>query len=246
MKTQTDFGDFELVPSSASMTESRLLQELKSGRLIDVIWSSTSPQKEKDLRPIRTPLLKGLLGYRISFIHKDTQDRFDNIIDLNDLRGFRIGQGIGWGDIDVYKHNGISVSQAPYISLFGLIGPRRFNLFPRGITEVFKEFAVYGKDNPTLAIEENIVLHYPWPYYFFTSRNNEALATRIETGLERMITDGSFDEIFLKYNSHSIKKARLSERHLIQLENPFLPEETPLDRKELWYIPSRNLGISKQ
>lgn len=235
--TRPDFGDYELSPTPFPLTESRMLQGIKSGLMMDVIWSSTSPKKEKELRAIRIPLRKGILGYRICFIHEDHQATFDQVKTLDDLKQFRVGQGIGWGDIDVYKYNNINVSQAPYLSLFSLIGPRRYNLFPRGISEIFKEYEVYGDDNPTLAIEDGIVLYYPWPYYFFTSKENEKLAIRLETGLARMIKDGSFEAIFNKYNAEAIKKSRLNERRLINLENPFLPKSTPLERKELWFRP---------
>ncbi|WP_438466534.1 amino acid ABC transporter substrate-binding protein [Marinomonas sp. PE14-40] len=235
--TRPDFGDYELSPSPFPMTESRMLQEVKSGRMIDVIWSSTSPKKEEELRPIRIPLRKGILGYRISFIHKEHQAIFDQVKTLNDLKQFRVGQGIGWGDIEIYKHNNIPASQAPYVSLFSLIEPRRYNLFPRGVNEIYKEYEVYGKDNPTLVIEDGIVLYYPWPYYLFTSRQNEALALRLEEGLERMIENGSFEAIFNKYNADAIRKAELGKRRLITLENPFIPAETPLNRSELWFSP---------
>lgn len=236
-KTQKDFGPYELIPAKLSMPESRLLQEIKMGQRIDVIWSSTSPQKEQDLMPIRIPLRKGILGYRVSFIHQDEQDSFEQIHTLQDLKRFRVGQGIGWGDIKIYEHNGIPVSHAPYESLFGLIGPSRFNLFPRGISEIFNEMALYGEANPSLIIEDNILLYYPWPYYFFTSKHNQKLAQRIETGLERMIKDGSFDRIFNKHHKKSIEQANLKKRRLIHLENPFLPEKTPLDRQALWFVP---------
>jgi hypothetical protein len=237
LKTRHDFGDYELIPSALPMTESRLLQEVKTGRLIDLIWSSTSPQKEQALRPIRIPLRKGILGYRIGLIHKSSQLSFNDVESLDDLRQFRIAQGIGWGDVELYKHNGIIVGQAPYQSLFTLIEPKRFQLFPRGVSEIFHELEVYGTANSTLAIEENIVLYYPWPYYFFTSKTNETLANRIEVGIERMIDDGSFEAIFLKYNRAPIEKAKLNERRLIPLTNPFLPDKTPLDRAELWFVP---------
>ena len=237
-KTQDDYGDYQLIPMSFTMTESRLLKEVKSGNNLDIIWSSTSPQKEEELIPIRIPLRKGILGYRISLIHKDNQFLFDPLKSLEDLQAFRIGQGIGWGDINIYKENNIPVGNAPYESLFSLIGPRRFHLFPRGITEIYNELALYGTQNPNLTIEKNLVLHYPWPYYFFTSKQNKNLAMRIEAGLERMIKDGSFDRIFDKYNAEAIQKSELDKRHLIRLNNPFLPENTPLDRQELWFVPS--------
>jgi len=236
--TRPDFGDYELSPTPFPMTESRMLQEVKSGKIIDVIWSSTSPKKEEELRPIRIPLRKGILGYRISFIHKEHQIIFDQVNTVDDLKKFHVGQGIGWGDIDVYKHNNIPVSYAPYTTLFSLIGPRRFNLFPRGVNEIYKEYAVHGESNPTLTIEDGIVLYYPWPYYFFTSKENEKLAIRLETGLARMIKDGSFEAIFNKYNADAIRKAELGKRRLITLENPFIPAETPLNRSELWFKPA--------
>lgn len=241
LKTQTDFGPYQLRSSTSDMTESRLLHEVKSGNKVNVIWSSTSPQKEEDLRVIRIPLRKGLLGYRLSFIHKDEQAKFNQVHTITDLKAFHIGQGMGWGDIRLYENSDIIVEQAPYQSLFKMIAPKRFDLFPRGINEIYKELEIFGEANPKLAIEKSFAIYYPWPYYFFTSKNNESLALRIEVGLKRMIADGSFDRIFLKYNHVAIQKAKLSERKLIHLKNPFLPKNTPLDDAKLWYFPKVGL-----
>lgn len=237
-KTQADFGDYELVPSEKSMTESRLLHEVRSGKKLDVIWSSTSPQKEKALRAIRIPLRKGLLGYRLCFIHQENQSKFDHVNSLEDLKAYHIGQGVGWGDVALYQHSDIKVEQAPYQSLFKMISLKRFDLFPRGINEIFNELTIYGPANPNMAIENGFILYYPWPYYFFTSKENEALAIRIEAGLERMIEDGSFEHIFMKYHQDSIEQAQLDKRNLIRLENPILPKNTPLDNPKLWYFPN--------
>ncbi len=116
---------------------------------------------------------------------------------------------------------------------------KRFDLFPRGINEIFSEFALHSKENPTLAIEKNLLIYYPWPYYFFFNKDDDALKKRIELGLRKMIKDGSFDAIFIKYNGDAIKQANLPGRRLIQINNYLLPKETPLDDATLWFHPKK-------
>ncbi|OZG72297.1 hypothetical protein BTA51_16285 [Hahella sp. CCB-MM4] len=236
-KTEDDFGPFELLPSYPKMTESRLLQELEAGRRIDVMWSSTSPEKEKKLLPIRIPLRKGILGYRICFIYKHRQNFLHGVKTLQDLQELRIGQGIGWGDVEIYRAAGIIVEQSTYDNLFKMVNSNRFDLFPRGISEIYQEYELYASDNPNLHIDDHLLIYYPWPYYFFTSKNDIALANRLETGLWRMINDGTFDELFFKYNRKSILRGKLSDRHLISIDNPNLTKETPLGDSRLWFDP---------
>ena len=44
-----------------------------------------------------------------------------------------------------------------------------------------------------------------------------------------------FVEIFVESYKTYIEKAQIENRTFYPLENAFLPEETPLDRKELWF-----------
>ena len=233
-KTVLEFGSFELAPSPRGMNEARYLAELSSeSKLVNIVWSSTSAQKEADFLPIRIPLRKGLLGYRIALIAKDSQAKIDQVKTLAELRQFTIGQGNGWGDVDIYKANGFTVRTAQYGNLFEMVDNGRFDLFPRGIGEIFPEFALHAKDNPNLAIEKNLLLYYPWPYYFFFNKNDAALKQRIEAGLRRMLKDGSFDANFQKYNAAAIRQADLKNRRVISITNNMLPKETPLNDASL-------------
>lgn len=63
------------------------------------------------------------------------------------------------------------------------------------------------------------------------------MAERIETGLRKMLRDGSFDQLFWQHNHAAIEQAHLQDRRLIRLNNPFLPKETPLDDASLWFDP---------
>ena len=240
--TTKEYGPYQLQATALPMTEARQLMELgKRGngpRQITVVWSSTSEEKERDLRPILIPLRKGLLGYRICLIRAEHQAEIDRINTLEDLRHYTVGQGIGWGDIDVYNANEIRVLTALYKQLFGMTDAGRFELFPRGINEVFDEFEENRKTNPHLAIEQHLLLYYPWPYYFFFNRADVQASTRVEKGLWLMIQDGSFEASFQRFHGEAIKRANLAGRRVIRLNNPLLPTDTPLNNPILWYEPA--------
>lgn len=221
------------------MNEARALAELLNpAGMVNIVWSGTSLQKEKDYRALRIPLRKGILGYRVALIAKDRQTDIDRIRNLDDLRKASIGQGIGWGDVAIYRANGIGVQTAGYESLFKMVAANRIDLFPRGINEVFPEHAARQDAIPDLAVEKNLLIYYPWPYYFFFNKFDRALPKRIESGIRKMIRDGSFDALFMKYNRASILKANLKHRRIIRLKNPTLPKETPLNDASLWFDPA--------
>jgi hypothetical protein len=238
-KTVPEYGPYQLGPSKLEMNEARYLRELHDGNSINIIWSSTSFEKERDYLPLRIPLRKGLLGYRVAFTSATNQAKIDKVKTIDDLRKLTMGQGTGWGDVRLYQDNGIDVVTTKYENLFRMVAQSRFDLFPRGIGEVFNEFEVYGKQVPGLQIENNLLFYYPWPYYFFFKKNDNALYERVEKGIRKMMADGSFDAIFRKYNDKAIRQARLKERRLIKLENRFLPKETPLNDAGLWFDPAR-------
>ncbi|MBU6952019.1 MULTISPECIES: ABC transporter substrate-binding protein [unclassified Hahella] len=238
-KTVEQYGPYLLEETPLAMSEARYLAELDRGSsVLNVAWSSTSEEKERLMRPIRIPLRKGLLGYRISLITEETQAKFDALENLSDLRLLSIGQGLGWGDIQVYEKNGFQVVTASsYEGLFKMLAQRRFDHFPRGVNEIFAEYQARRDYLSQIQIEQHTLIYYPWPYYFFVSKQNAKLAERIERGLNIMIADKTFDQIFLKHHGDSINKARLSERRAFVIKNPLLPKETPVRRKELWYDP---------
>lgn len=237
--TNAKYGPATLRPSTRLMNEARYLQELQQGNL-DVIWSSTTEERERQMLAVRIPLDKGLLGYRIALIPADRQAAIAGVRDLAGLRRLRVGQGLGWGDIPLYRYNGIKVTEAGYELLFSMLDKKRFDLFPRGIGEIFSEFDSRSPSYPGLAVDKTLLLYYPWPYYFFFNRERGAeLAKRVEEGMRLMLKDGSYDRFFLQHYGAAIRRAELDNRTLIRLENPLLPKDTPLDDARLWYRPGR-------
>ena len=236
-KTKAEFGPYELQSSLNFMNGRRARASLDSGELT-VIWTSTSVEKEKALLPIRIPIRKGILGYRVLLINADQQAHFDRIQKAADLKDLRIGQGTGWDDGRLYRHLGTEVVEAKYSNLFRMLRHERFDAIPLGINEAMASLQRAEGGEGRLTIEKNILIYYPWPYYFFVARHQEVLHKRLETGLRLMLKDGSLDAIFWKYNAKAIEQLNLKQRRLIRIENPLLPPETPLKDASLWYTPN--------
>jgi ABC-type amino acid transport substrate-binding protein len=239
--TEPDFGPFKLRESTQPMTERRALEELKAGSdNITVLVHGNVADYEQLLLPIRFPLDKGLLGYRVFLIRGDMQSKLDLVGGLDDLRRYSIGQGRGWGDVTILRQAGLNVVDGTsYEGLFDMLAAGRFELFSRSVVEVGEELAREKPAHPALALEQHLLLFYPLTRYFYVARSvaGEALARRISEGLERMRRDGSFERTFQVFKSRFEQQIGFRNRLLIRLANPLQTAETPLNRSELWYDP---------
>src|SRR5262245_56614139 len=59
---------YTIQPSKYLMERSRALIALKSRKSINLYWTSMSKEHEKELLPIRIPINRGLIGYRVFVI----------------------------------------------------------------------------------------------------------------------------------------------------------------------------------
>lgn len=232
---------YKLTILHENFTQARTNEEVKNQGLLNLCWTTSDPQIEQELRPIRIPILKGLLGYRILIINKKNQYKFSQVKTLDDLKQFTFGQGKTWTDTKILQANGLKVvTTNKYPGLFHMVDGERFDAFPRGVNEPFGELA-QRPDMTDLKVEDTILLVYRMPFYLFVSRDNPKLGNDIETGLNRAVADGSFDKIF--YSEPNIKdvleKANMKNRRIFNLNNPFLTKETPLEREELWFDPQK-------
>jgi hypothetical protein len=227
-------GPYELRPSQQSMQQNRALLQLTDDVELSVVWSMTSKEREKDLLPIRIPIDKGLLGWRIFLINRNDVKRFEQVQNLEQLRSLSAGQEHDWPDVEILTANRLKVVQSSnYESLFRMLDRDRFDYFPRSIDEIWDEEKAHS--DLSIAVEQTIILQYPAAEYFFVNRKNNALADALEKGLRLAIKDGSFDRLFTKYNGESIRRANIRNRRVFRLDNPLLPSATPLNQKELWF-----------
>ncbi len=199
---------------------------LLAGNEVDVAFLATNQERENKYLPIRIPILREILGYRVFLIHEDSKERFTGVTDFEQLRkDFRAGFGSHWADYEILKANRINVvSVATYENLFKMLMKKRFDYFPRGINEAWDEVENKNTTYPALMVEENLAFYYPFPIYFFVNKTNRQLADTIEKGLKIALEDGSFKEMFLKYHQAVIGRASLENRRLFKLKNPTLPD----------------------
>lgn len=240
-KTVPSFGTFDQRQSPVAMSPSRVVQEMATpaGR-INIFVRASSPELETQFRPIRLPVDRGLLGYRLLLIRQADRARFAQVKSAADLRPLRAGVGQGWADIAILQNAGISVVEGShYAGLFAMLAAGRFDFFSRSADEALREFGERHATFPQMEIEPTLLLHYPLPRYFFLRRDaqGELLARRIEAGMEMMIRDGSLNALFQRYKGDIIARAAMTQRRIIRLPNPRLTPPTPLSRTELWFDP---------
>lgn len=233
-------GAVTLKPSRDEMVQDRALQNLRIKNDIDLFWTMTSKEREKDLRVIRFPLLKGMLGYRVFIINKKKQYLFDQIKEkisavadireknrmaLKELRSISMGQGHDWPDTKILENaNFMVVKSSNYKSLFRMIKIGRFVAFPRGVNEPWRE--IENDLNSNFDVEQHFCLAYPAPLYLMVNKVDEKLALRIERGLDQILKNGSFEKVFNKYWKKYLERARIENRIIVWIDNPLLSEET--------------------
>lgn len=227
-------GTYQAQASQSIMQQGRAIAELEKGAPEPtVLWTMTSKEREASLLPIRIPIEKGLIGWRLPLVTQAKQDQFKGVASLADMKKFSAGQGHDWPDTEILRSNGLTVQGASsYAGLFPMLLSGRFDYFPRSISEIWSEADSHKAEQ--IVVDPHVILHYPAAIYFFVNKKNTQLANDLKTGMEKAIADGSFDALFHQYNDPTIKRAKLENRAVIELKNPLLPAETPLDRTEFW------------
>jgi hypothetical protein len=219
------------------MPQKRALSELKAGRLIDIYWAGMDAARANQLSVINIPLVKGLLGYRVFITHQDNLRKLEQVSTLSDLKKISLCQGSHWPDTDIMLASGLNVLPNPiYENMFSQTYIKRCDAFPRGINEAMSEYQARKIPMPDLALYQDLILHYPFPMYFFTSVKNSHLASFIEKGLEKAIDDGSFEQYMKSHptTKHLFPIEKWKSSRFIKLDNPFLPEGLDTENPKYW------------
>ncbi|WP_228895128.1 hypothetical protein [Pseudoduganella aquatica] len=239
-KSAHAFGPFELRQLDEAMSPQRVKQELAlpQGR-INVLARASTPEMEQDLLPIRIPIDKGLLGFRVFFVRAADLPRFAAVRSVQDLRALNAGLGKDWADVSILRAAGIPVVEGSFESLIPMLMAGRFDFYSRGVDEAPLELRQYQQRFPQLALEPTLMLHYPLPRYIFLRRDaeGERLARRIKAGLETMVQDGTLNALFRQHKGPVIERCKLDKRRLLTIRNPRISPTAPLNRPELWYRP---------
>lgn len=229
-------GAYLLEPVKDEFTQKRGLYYLEKGEKVNIAFFPSNKERESKLLSIKIPILRGLLGYRVSIIRKDNLKSFSNINSLNDLKiKFKAGFCNQWADMEILEINNIPViGAAKYENLFKMLSSKRFDYFPRGINEAWKEISDRKEKFPDLMVEPTLAFYYPYPVYYFVNKKDLKIADRIERGLNLAISDGSFKKLFLQYHEKIIQQAGLNNRKFFILKNPTLEKNTKEPDTSWW------------
>ena len=233
------------------LSEPRHVRLVDKG-LFDIFWQTTTVKLEQQLQPIRIPIFRGLMGYRILVIPKNTQTKFDGIYHLSEFRDLRFGQSMHWPDTEILRANGLKVEVSPhFLKLYPMLKIGRFDALPRGLHQAWYELpwaesyvseeSDTGEKKVVFEIEKRLLLKYINPMYFFVSKKKPEFAKDIEKGMRLAINDGSYQRLFLSNPTikAAILKSDIKNRTIIHLYNPLLPPETPISEKALWFDPEK-------
>jgi len=228
--------DFTVKPASEVMERTRAIASLQAGEGVNIMWSSMGAEMEKNLRPIRIPIHRGLIGHRLFIINKNRQADFSKITTLNDLKKFTAGQGLGWADIKILENVGLKVDANKYDLLFKQIEAGNIDYFPRGANEAFAEVAAHQSTEPSLAVESHILVVYPSDQIFYFAKANEELASIVEKGLLAAYEDGSYMKLFIGTPSiqQTMKDGAFDKRVRIDIPNPLLSDEDKAIPAKYW------------
>ena len=158
-------------------TRGGMVRLIKNGT-IDVYWTATSHEREHELLPVRIPLMRGLLGYRVSIVHRDFAEQVKQPgVSLKDLTACQVRF---WPDTTILLSNQFNVaSVTDFHKNFELIHKKRCDFFPRAIFEGEADLSMAQATYPELRLFDDVLLYYPYPIYFFTAKENRQLNKEI-------------------------------------------------------------------
>lgn len=233
---QRNAAAYELVESPLPMTQARVVRELAGASgLVDLAWTMTSFERETQMLPVRVPVDRGLIGWRIAFVRPDAVERWSELRSLQELSRYVAGQGLDWPDLEILRANGLAVrGTSRYEALFDMLRLGRIDYFPRAVFEIDDELASPMAHD--VAIEPHVLLRYPAASYFFVRSDRPGLAAELQRGMEAAVADGSLARLFQQRFGDLIRRHRLMERRQFLLKNPLLPPATPLNKPGYWLV----------
>ena len=152
--TEEKYGPYKVVTTALLTKTSRAMLEISSGKNTNVYMALTTNEWESKTLPIRVPIRRGILNYRLLLIHRDNAPLFAKVKTLKDLKDLKMGLLEGWAGVKVMKANKLNVgAYNSYNGLFYMLSTKRIDYFPRGINEIYDELDIYNAKFKNLMID---------------------------------------------------------------------------------------------
>lgn len=223
-KTRKEYGGFTMQPippRNYARALKAAVDEAYPNLIIETSYEQTLTHHAK-LDFINFPMDLGVLGYRACFINPKLKASGKKIESLEDLRQYTFAHGVGWADTIIFRHNGLRVQEIDnYDGMFLMVIGGRVDFFCRGVNEILGEMEQFSHLKE-LTIDEQFLLIYPLPRFFYLNIKNKLAKERIELGLRRAYADGSLQALWKSNFQPSLTMVNLAKRKIIRLENPLL------------------------
>ena len=245
--TEKEYGQGIISLSSSRMTRNRIFNELKKGKLINVMAEAPKKHWDDELIAIRIPIRKGIQGFRVFIIKEKYKAAFSAIDSVADLARYPTGSGRLWSTITAMEAAGLNVVKGTsYDGLFTMLSNERFISFGRGINEAYQEVATYNPKYRDLMVDNHVLLHIPLATFFYVSPQSPKLAKRIKEGLEAIIANGQFDRLFYQYHCKDLLKSQTHNRKIFRIDNPLISASLWQDLQEKNYLYSPEVDITER
>jgi ABC-type amino acid transport substrate-binding protein len=223
-KTLKEYGPYELKPAP-KINVNRSLQSIKANTFTNYFASlgyNENYGSPDEITYVRFPVDLGVLSYRTCFVPQESLAKIQKINTLDELRKLSMGQGRGWVDGAILKHNGFEVVEIePYPNLFKMVAAHRLDLFCRGSNEIKEEYERWG-ETEGLSYDRHLLIYYPMPIFFYTNSQNKQAVARVTKGLYKAYADGSLMKLWRVHHQASVDFAELDKRKVFRLENPLV------------------------
>lgn len=237
-KSKAKYGPYQLVeiPPMNTARQIYTTNTKTYPNLLNEISYLDSLTDNLDITYIDFPVDLGITGYRICFINPAIKEAVKKITRADQLKKYSIGQGIGWADSLILRHNGFRVIEVQnYDSLFKMVAAGRIDLYCRGVNELKKEYESY-RYITRLTYDESFALVYPLPRFYYMGAFNKDVKERMEVGLRMAYNDGSLLKLWHKHNDANLEFANLKNRKIFRLENPYV-KKLPKDFRKYDFDP---------
>jgi len=204
---------------------------------VDIIWTGTNAQREFRYAPIRIPLFRGLLGYRVLLIRQEDREKFLQIKTPTQLKKLNACQGAHWPDSDILEANGYLVSRIVHFNvMFKMLAKKRCDYYPRAIFEGYAEQKVAMQHFPNIVLLDELILRYKFPFYYFVNKDNTELAQRLESGLMTALADGSLMELMKAHpvSKHLFPLTQWENKRYFELSNSVLGINLSQRNEQFW------------
>ena len=231
-KTLATDGAYRVVRVVGAYSHLRTRNEVYEGKRLNVFAAPLLRDGALEPGPVNiavpVSILGNLQGVRQLIVRADDLQRFAAITSVAQLRSLTAGQGRGWIDVDVLRHNGFHVDDSANLeSLLPMLLNKRFDYLPMSATEAASLLARHPALARQLAVAPGPGLEYPLTTVFFVSGKQPKLADRLARGLTLARNDGSLDALLRQAFRDELRAAQSTAGRRFLLTNPFSLPTSP-------------------